>query len=144
MPIDVLVNDLQRDVVVDTTMLLRLASFVLDAEGYDEGELSIALLSDKEMQGLNRSFRRIDEPTDVLSFCLEEYPLMAEIIVAPNSVQTQAHEHERTFEEELVRVTVHGILHVLGYDHERDDERAKMSEREGELVEAFFHNQRNR
>ena len=90
------------------------AEAALAAVGVDEGHIAIALVSEKEIQTLNRDFRGLDRPTDVLSFPVDEAGLSAgprelgDVVICP--------EHT----EDLAEAVVHGVLHLCGYDHETD------------------------
>lgn len=123
-----------------------LATFVLDREDLpDRIELSIAVVDDAEMAELNSRYRGKEGPTDVLSFGCDD-PCAAEgdepitlgdVIIAPDVAVRQAEEYGNTIEDELNLLVVHGILHLLGYDHESDDEAAAMQERERALLSAY-------
>lgn len=91
------------------------------------GQLAIALVCDGKMRGLNRDFRGKDRATDVLSFPADppvhvtaNEPLLGDIAIATGVARRQARRFGHTFDSELRRLALHGLLHVLGYDHERD------------------------
>ncbi len=92
---------------------------VLAAEGLSEGELSLTFLADKEIQALNLQWRGYDSVPDVLSFGLHEpgSPPVGDIYIGVDQAARQAEEHGVSHREELVRLAIHGTLHVLGYDH---------------------------
>ena len=133
---------------IDRSRLRRLARRLLRAEHRLEStEISLLLCGDEVMRGLNREFRGKDEPTDVLSFAQEEGPSMplgwAEIDAPPMlgdvalSIETAregALERGWSVQEEVEALFVHGILHLLGYDHEKERDRAEMQEKENELL----------
>jgi probable rRNA maturation factor len=90
----------------------------------DQAELSIALIGDAEMRKLNARFRHKDYPTDVLSFPVEGVlpgaeRLLGDVIISVDKAQQQAKERRRSLAEEMITLLIHGILHLLGYDHER-------------------------
>ena len=101
------------------------------------GHLAVALVSDAKMRTLNRDFRGIDRPTDVLSFPADRplYPvapgnrLLGDVVIATGVAQRQARTVGHTLQQELRRLALHGLLHVLGYDHERDDGQMARFER---------------
>lgn len=124
----------------------RLARFVLGMEGVPEhSELSIALVGADEMAHLNEQYRGIASPTDVLSFgCDEPCPTpgdepitLGDVVIAPEIAEAQAAELGHTVEHEFDVLLVHGILHLLGYDHEADDDAGVMASREAVLLEAY-------
>jgi probable rRNA maturation factor len=110
-------------------------------------EVSVLLTADADIRKLNQQFRDIDQPTDVLSFpqnAEEDPPFPGEIIlgdiaVSLDTAQAQAKEHGLTFEEEIILLLIHGILHLLGYDHEiSEQEEEKMRSKTRELFNLVF------
>ena len=100
-------------------LLKRAAVAVLDAEGVEGGQLSLTFLPDEPMRALNLRWRGHDWVPDVLSFCLHEpgHAVVGDIYIGVSQAGRQAEEHGVAIEEELLRLVVHGTLHVLGYDH---------------------------
>ena len=93
-------------------------------------ELSLLFTTDSEIQELNRTYRKKNKPTDVLSFppdvtriMGEERELLGDIVISLDTTQRQARILEAGFYEELVRLLIHGVLHLAGYDHEGVPER---------------------
>lgn len=131
---------------LDPGAFVRLAEFVLDAEQVpEEAELSLAVVGDEEMAELNQRYRGKDGPTDVLSFgCDDPCPapggepvMLGDVVVAPGVAERQAAECGSTVEAELDLLVVHGILHLLGYAHDTDEEAAAMRQREKVLLERW-------
>ena len=98
---------------------------VLREEGVEEAEISITFLSDAEIREMNRHYLDRDRPTDVLAFPLYDdgEPVLGDVYVGFSRAAEQALEREIPLREELVRLTVHGVLHVLGYDHPEGEGR---------------------
>ena len=92
------------------------------------GELSLALVSDRRMRSLNRQFRGKDYATDVLSFPSEERGFLGEIVIAIGVTKRQAKEAGHSAATELKILALHGVLHLLGYDHEADAGRMARAE----------------
>ena len=114
--------------------LKKIAQAVLDLVGQSEAELSLALIGNPEMQKLNAQYRRKDYPTDVLSFPIEEtlpaaHRLLGDVIISVQMARRQARERGRTTDEEMATLLVHGIVHLLGYDHERSAKDARAMKR---------------
>ncbi len=122
--------------------LRRLARATLEGLGSARCELSIALVGDDEMQALNASYRGVERPTDVLAFALGEGEggappgLLGDVVISVPTAARQAAERGTSLERELAALLVHGVLHLLGYDHERSAAEARrMRARERELLE---------
>lgn len=93
------------------------------AEAPAEGEISVTLLPLDEMRELHRRYRGEDRPTDVLAFDLGGEALLGDVYVAPEAAASNAAEHGVRPEEELARLVVHGVLHLLGHEHPEGEER---------------------
>lgn len=125
---------------------VALATFVLEREDVPEAvELSIALVESDEIAHLNEQYRGVAGPTDVLSFgCDDPCPVegdepitLGDVIIAPAIAESQAAELGTTVESELNLLLVHGVLHLLGYDHDTDEDAAVMQARERALLDAW-------
>jgi len=115
--------------------LARHARRLLRGLRLDHAELSVVLVSDREMQALNRRWRRRDRPTDVLSFAQREGAggapdgLLGDVVISLDTARRQARERGESLGREADRLLVHGLLHLLGYDHERSDAEARRMRR---------------
>jgi probable rRNA maturation factor len=125
---------------------VRLATFVLEREEVSDAvELSIALVESEEIAHLNEQYRGVAGPTDVLSFgCDDPCPVeggepitLGDVIIAPAIAEQQAAELGTTVESELNLLLVHGVLHLLGYDHGSDEDAQVMQARERVLLDAW-------
>ena len=99
--------------------LHQAVSLVLRSAGLGEGEISLTLLDDESIRELNRAYLGKDVPTDVISFALHEgdESVLGDVYVGYERAAIQAAEAGISIEEELARLSIHGTLHVLGYDH---------------------------
>lgn len=132
---------------LDLSAFERLAAFVLDRESAPPyTELSIAIVELAEMSELNERYRGKSGPTDVLSFecddlCAATEPdepvTLGDVVIAPEVAEAQAEEFGHTVEEELNLLLVHGVLHLLGYDHGEDSDAEVMQARERALLTAW-------
>lgn len=108
---------------------------LLDALRMPDAELSLLLVSDAVMRQLNRDWRGTDRPTDVLSFAQGEGPggapsgLLGDVVISIDTARRQAAERAATLGSELDRLLIHGVLHLLGYDHERSPAEARRMQR---------------
>ena len=130
-------------------MLVRRAVVAsLEYEGYaNAAEVSVTLTDNEGIRALNREFRGLDKPTDVLSFPLVEYEecdapaydedttMLGDIVISLEKADEQAEEFGHSFEREVAFLTAHSMLHLLGYDHERgEEEDADMRRRQREIM----------
>lgn len=127
---------------VELGELERLVAWVLDAEGVGDAELSLALLSDPEIAALNEEYLSHDGPTDVISFPLHRpggSPL-GDVYVGAEQASRQAAEAGVDPREEILRLALHGTLHVLGYEHPEGPDRdaSPMYLRQEELLASFL------
>ncbi|MPZ98811.1 MAG: rRNA maturation RNase YbeY [Dehalococcoidia bacterium] len=143
---------------VDVAALERLVQAALEGDAVEDGAaLTLVIAGDELLRSLNREHRDVDEPTDVLSFPASElaegedaFPTaegtseagpryLGDIAVSVETVRRQAPEAGLTLEVELQHVVLHGLLHLLGYDHETPEDRALMRAREEALLGPEIH-----
>ncbi len=135
----------QRAVAIDQKWLGRTAEAVLSAARAETAELSILLVSDRRMRALNRRYRKKDRATDVLAFPLREArfsrfrgALLGDVVISVQVAKRQAKEFGHGLRDEIERLLVHGILHLLGYDHERNaPDAAVMARKERAILRAI-------
>ena len=96
-------------------------------------KLSVAFLPPEEIQKFNERYRDKKGPTDVLSF-KEGDQYLGEVLICPKIVKSQAKRHNLPYEREIKRVLIHGVLHILGYDHKNSEDKKRMRSREEELL----------
>ena len=135
---------------VDGASVNRIVRHILKAERVvPPCQVSLVLTDSETVRQLNRDYRGIDEPTDVLAFSMlpqkgddpsfalppDGVTRLGEVIISYPQAVAQAKEQGHSPERELALLVVHGILHLLGYDHEEPGEESKMRERERELLE---------
>jgi probable rRNA maturation factor len=118
---------------VDVGLLRRRAAAILKAAGQARAELSIALVDDAAIRELNGQYRGKLRPTDVLSFSLVEGEfadrrgkLLGDVVISVDTAARQARERRRGLDDTIAKLLVHGVLHLLGHDHEEDDEARRM------------------
>ena len=116
------------------TFFSKRARFLLKELGFNDSELSLTLCGQAPIKDLNLQYRKLNKVTDVLSFPLgDEYMLGDVVISIPQSI-VQADRYEVTIEEEFLRLLIHGVLHLLGFDHVGNVKKAKvMRAKEEEL-----------
>jgi len=111
---------------VPASLLEKAAHGARASEGREDVEVSVALLADDDMSELNRRYLGKDGPTDVIAFALGEGgDLVGDVYVGVEQARRQAEELGLPAHEELARLVIHGVLHVLGHDHPEGPERAQ-------------------
>ena len=140
--IDIIMSEQVSDTLpVDTERLRIYAADILSRNGIESGEVNIIFIDDKFMAELNRTYKGREGTTDVLSFDLSnEFTegLVGEIYISQFRARTQSAELSVPFEEELVRLAIHGLLHLSGQVHDTDAQYEEMTHRTDELVKEFF------
>ena len=140
-----------QDIIVIPERLEQLLSDGLNAVAKLHGlgeqeEVDITIVTDDEIHTLNRDYRNVDRATDVLSFALDEdggepelvggpeVHLLGDIIISAETAARQAEEFGHGLERETVYLAVHGLLHLLGYDHMQEEDKAIMRAKEEEAL----------
>lgn len=113
--------------------------------GLLKGRVNLVFCDDKTIHALNREYRGKDKVTDVLTFTYNNNPknsqdseLAGEVIISVPQTKRQAKEFDGTFESELYKLIIHGLLHLRGYDHEKDDDYRVMKLLEDKIMESFL------
>jgi probable rRNA maturation factor len=129
---------------LDRRRLRTQALRLLRELGRPKAELSIALVDDAEIAELNARYRGVEGATDVLSFSLLEGAhaerrgdLLGDVVVSLDTAAVQARRGRRSLDDEVLRLLIHGTLHLLGHDHERDDEARRMRAEERRVWKAL-------
>ncbi len=115
----------------------KIINYVLQYEKIDNYEISIIFMSDKAIQKLNSQYRENNKPTNVLSFIYNIEPLCGDIILAYGTIVRESQEQGKSFQAHLTHLIIHGVLHLLGYDHETNEEALIMEELEKKLLGYF-------
>jgi probable rRNA maturation factor len=163
MSVDVFAADEQQEIAVDVMRWVRLARMVLEEEQVPGGaELSLIFVDERAIADLNERFLGGSGPTDVLAFPMDddivpagrqpdqggrgpgspsepgEPPAMiGDVVVCPSYARREAESRRRALDEELALLVVHGVLHLLSYDHAEEQESEAMQRRERELLDHF-------
>lgn len=141
-------NELSEEML---ELLQDLLQYSAEKEGVEDGaELSVTIVTNERIQEINKEYRNKDYPTDVISFALEEMGegemeisgfeqprVLGDIIISIEKAKEQADEYGHSLKRELGFLTVHGFLHLLGYDHMEEDEEKMMFSRQRELLDGY-------
>jgi len=118
--------------IIDEGLFAQVAKNIFKGENIrDEKEISVVFVDSAKMEDLNKEYRKIDRPTDVLSF-IGEGDLLGEIVICPAEVRKNAKDSKSSFKKESVFVFIHGVLHLLGYDHgtsQADADKMRLAEK---------------
>jgi len=139
------VRNLQRKHKIDQGLIRDKSKAILALCGLKDVELSILIVNNRRIRILNKTYRGIDKPTDVLSFPMmgtefNSVPttqplLLGDIVLSMEKIQSQAREQGHSADHELMMLLTHGILHLIGYDHERSpQEEQRMRKKEGVIL----------
>ncbi|UXH44360.1 rRNA maturation RNase YbeY [Rossellomorea vietnamensis] len=134
-----------------TELVQNILNFAADQEGIeDESEVSVTFVTNERIQEINREYRAKDQPTDVISFALEELGedeveiigaeiprVLGDIIISIDRTKEQAEEYNHSVSRELGFLALHGFLHLLGYDHMEEEEEKKMFKRQKDILDEY-------
>ena len=127
-------------VEVDRSRMRETVRVVLEGEGVNDAEISLAFVDNPTIHRLNQRYLQHDEPTDVLSFPLSEpnaRKLAGEVVIGVEVAKAQAEERGHDVQAELALYVIHGLLHLCGYDDHTDNDAARIRERERHYLEAL-------
>lgn len=144
----IIINNRQRKIKINMSRLKKCAQTALKELGYIGYDLSILITTNSAIRAYNRDFRHKDKPTDILSFPYHtelqpgqriqvkfpEDKNLGDIVISPEYVVKKLPELETTLDDRLQVLLVHGICHLLGYDHETDEQYAEMHALEQSLL----------
>ncbi|MBQ3075172.1 MAG: rRNA maturation RNase YbeY [Clostridia bacterium] len=127
------------------TAVRRAVDAVLEEEGFEgAAEVSVTLVSPEEIRELNKAWRGVDRPTDVLSFPLEEeeafggrFICLGDVIVCPAVIDSQSRDFGTTYRQEFCLMVIHSVLHLLGWDHMEENEKKQMFEKQEKILRAL-------
>lgn len=128
---------------IDIDIICQAASLTLSAHKSEGYELSILLTNDDHIAELNLEYRNIGSPTDVLAFpmlenddnSLIDSKILGDVVISLETAERQAKTEKHTFADEIAFLTVHGILHLLGYDHHTPEDARKMFSKQNAILQ---------
>ncbi|MFC4411084.1 rRNA maturation RNase YbeY [Chungangia koreensis] len=147
------VNDQTGSIGEETVEFIeKLLKHAAEKEGITKDtEISLTFVTNEEIKEINREYRGKDSPTDVISFAMEEQgegeieiigeesmpTVLGDIIISIERAKEQAEEYGHSYKRELGFLTVHGFLHLLGYDHMNEEDEKEMFGRQDEILHSF-------
>ncbi|TYS87675.1 rRNA maturation RNase YbeY [Rossellomorea aquimaris] len=135
----------------ETSLVQNILNFAAkEEEVEDDSEVSVTFVTNERIQEINREYRHKDQPTDVISFALEELGedeveivggqiprVLGDIIISIERAKEQAEEYNHSFSRELGFLALHGFLHLLGYDHMEEMDEKKMFQRQKDILNEY-------
>lgn len=130
-----------KEIINDLETIEELIDFALKHENLNNVEFNVIIIDNNKIQEINKKYRDIDKPTDVISFALEDdenfpksdYRILGDIYISIDKAKEQSISYNHSLKRELSFLTIHGLLHLLGYDHMNTDEEKRMFEKQ-ELI----------
>lgn len=134
-----------KEVIPKLKDLTKLVKLTIDREHLKRVEVSIILITDQRMRLINHQYRKINKTTDILSFSLNDeltlpfaYDLFGDIYISMGQAKKQALASNTSLFEELSYLLVHGVLHLLGYDHDNDKNKKIMDNKQEAIINEFI------
>lgn len=136
-------NETSHDIEKEMIELKQFLENVAKDEQLGNGEFNVIIVDNEKIKQINKEYRKIDRETDVISFALEDdktfvmegYRILGDIYISIDKALDQAREYGHSFKREFSFLALHGLLHLLGYDHmEKDDEQVMFSKQEEVLT----------
>lgn len=137
-------NETNYDLKKETDKLYELLAFALKREKLDNVEFNVIFVDSGTIHDINKTYRNVDRVTDVISFALEDnktieldHRLLGDIYICVERAEEQAKEYGHSFLRELAFLTIHGLLHLLGYDHMEKEEEKIMFQKQEDILNEF-------
>jgi len=122
----------------------KLIDYTLEHENLNNVEFNIIIVDNKKIHEINKKYRNVDKETDVISFALEDYEdvklpyrLLGDIYISIDKAITQAIEYNHSLLRELSFLSIHGLLHLLGYDHIKKSDEKIMFDKQKEILDNY-------
>lgn len=137
-------NETNYNLKKETDKLYELLAFALKREKLDNVEFNVIFVDSNTIHDINKTYRNVDRVTDVISFALEDnktieldHRLLGDIYICVERAEEQAKEYGHSFLRELAFLTIHGLLHLLGYDHMEKEEEKIMFQKQEDILNEF-------
>ncbi len=137
-------NETQEDLTEQMEKLKELLVFALKREALKNVEFNVILVDSDTIHEINKTYRKVDRVTDVISFALEDHPdiqldhrVLGDIYICVEKAREQAMTYEHSFLRELAFLMIHGLLHLLGYDHQTAEEEKIMFQKQDDILNEF-------
>ncbi len=130
--------------IKETEEIRKLIDYAINYQNLDSLIFNVIFVDNEKIRELNREYRNIDKTTDVISFALEDYQdihydfrLLGDIYISIPKAEEQAKEYGHSFLREISFLTIHGFLHLLGYDHKKEQDEKIMFELQERILDSY-------
>ena len=141
---EILIKSLVKRKDFKPSLVRRVAKKTLEAEGYRKVQTSVLFCSDSYIRKLNKEYRGVNASTDVLAFSMHEgkfskvHPeVLGDVVISLETASRQAKRYGHSLDKEIALLVVHGILHLLGYDHLKKKDKEKMREKKKQILKSL-------
>ena len=142
----VIFNNITNEKVEEENLVKEILEFAMEKENLENTSFSVIFVDNKYIHELNKTYRGIDRPTDVITFALEdekdiingsENRMLGDVYISLEKAHSQAEEYGHSFKRELSFLAIHGFYHLLGYDHMTPEEEKIMFGKQEEVLQEF-------
>ena len=142
----VIFNNITEEKVEEENLVKEVLEFAMNKENLENTSFSVIFVDNNYIHELNKTYRKIDRPTDVITFALEDEKdmvngsgnrMLGDVYISLDKAHSQAEEYGHSFKRELAFLAVHGFYHLLGYDHQTKEEEKIMFGKQEEILEEF-------
>lgn len=137
-------NETEKELTKEMDKLYELLEYALKREKLENVEFNIIFVDSNTIHEINKTYRNVDRVTDVISFALEDnetikldHRVLGDIYICIERAEEQAKEYGHSFLRELSFLTIHGLLHLLGYDHMEPEEEKIMFQKQEDILNEF-------
>lgn len=131
--------------IEELTGLKDLLDYALNYMKIDNAEFNVIIIDNEKIHEINREYRGVDRPTDVITFALEDHKdiefedirLLGDVYISIEKARSQAEEYGHSLKREISFLTIHGLLHLLGYDHMEEKEEKEMFKLQNEILDSY-------
>ncbi len=137
-------NETEEDLGEEIQKLKELLAFTLKKEKLEDVEFNVIFVDSETIHEINKTYRKVDRVTDVISFALEDnkdieldHRILGDIYICIEKAHEQANTYGHPFLRELAFLMIHGLLHLLGYDHQKEEEEKIMFQKQDDILNEF-------
>lgn len=134
----VLIDNRQKKRKINLTRVVQATSRILDILGEKDKELSLSFVTNRAIASLNKRYLSSSRVTDVLAFPMYDTDVLGDVVISVERAYSQAKAWNEPFQKEIMRLIIHGILHLIGYKDKRKNDRIKMFKKQEEILSLIY------